>query len=282
MHRAQTIPQIRRLVSEWKGQGHRVAVVPTMGHLHAGHLALVQEARRRCPRVVATIFVNPTQFGAGEDYEAYPRDLESDAAALEDVGTDAVFVPEVGELYPRPLAESTQVRVPELSECLCGAFGPVHFAGVTTVVSKLFNIVQPDVAVFGEKDFQQLTIIRCMVRDLAFPVEIVGVATVREPDGLALSSRNSYLDPEERAVAPTLNHTLHAVAAALREGNQDLAALAHGAQDRLRLAGFRPDYVSIRRRADLTEAEPDDRELVILAAAWLGKARLIDNVTLDL
>lgn len=279
----QTIEEIRRIVSHWKEQHNRVGVVPTMGNLHEGHLELVREACRSCDKVVATVFVNPLQFGEGEDFADYPRDLDTDGRLLEQVGVDALFAPTVGTMYPRPRGETTQVVVPRLSSVLCGAYRPVHFSGVTTVVNKLFNIVQPDVAVFGEKDFQQLTIIRRMTRDLALPVEIVGVPTVRESDGLAMSSRNNYLTHEERKIAPRLQATLREVVAQMRaDGGPSITSGEQEALATLRNIGFRPDYVSVRRRSDLAEPGDDDHELVILAAAWLGKARLIDNLQFTL
>lgn len=252
-----------------------------MGHLHEGHLELVHCARGRCDRVLATVFVNPLQFGEDEDFDQYPRNLENDSAMLQGAGADALFAPTLGDMYPRPPQEMTQVQVPGLSAILCGASRPVHFGGVTTVVSKLFNIVQPDLALFGQKDFQQLTIIRRMVLDLAFPVEVVGVPTVREPDGLAMSSRNSYLSEDERVRAPFLYATLRSAMDTLCDGRVEPAGVESEAMQRLTEAGFRPDYVAVRRRSDLHEPRVEDRELVILAAAWLGKARLIDNLSFD-
>lgn len=282
MQTAQSIAQIRAIVLPWRACGERVGLVPTMGCLHDGHLELVRQARIHCTRVVTTIFVNPLQFGEEEDLAQYPRDVEGDAARLSRVGSHALFAPAVAEMYPRPLKEMTQVRVPGLSGILCGMSRPVHFGGVTTIVGKLFNIVQPDMAFFGEKDFQQLVIIQRMTRDLAFPVEVMGVPTVREPNGLAMSSRNAYLDRTERQLAPRLYLTLCEAVKRLRDGYHNMGEVAEQAKAALRAAGFRPDYVSIRRRVDLAEARGTDRELVILAAAWLGRARLIDNVPFDL
>jgi pantoate--beta-alanine ligase len=269
---------LRAQVADWRRAGERVALVPTMGNLHAGHLRLVEHARALASRTVASIFVNPLQFGPNEDYAGYPRTLDDDRQQLESVGLDLLFAPTVAALYPRPLEEMAQVIVPGLSQILCGASRPIHFRGVATVVAKLFNLAQPDVAVFGEKDWQQLVVIRRMAADLDLPVEIVGVPTVRETDGLAMSSRNRYLTPEERGSAPTLYATLTTCAARLRAGERDYAALAADARARLAAAGFRPDYFEIRRADDLQPPTAEDRELRILAAAWLGRARLIDNL----
>ena len=272
------IAQLRAQVAVWKRAGERVALIPTMGNLHRGHLCLVERARELAPRIVASIFVNPTQFGPNEDFAGYPRTLADDGRQLEAVGLDLLFAPEVAAIYPRPLADMTQVSVPGLSQLLCGASRPIHFGGVATVVAKLFNLAQPDVAVFGEKDWQQLVIIRRMTADLDLPVEIIGVPTVREADGLAMSSRNGYLSAEERAIAPTLHAVLQAMAEQWRAGERDYGALENTAKARLAAAGFRPDYVEIRRADDLQRPEPGDAALRIFAAAWLGRARLIDNL----
>ena len=272
------IVELRAQVAAWKRAGERVALIPTMGNLHRGHLRLVERARQLASRTVASIFVNPTQFGPNEDFAGYPRTLADDGRQLEAVGLDLLFAPEVAAIYPRPLADMTQVSVPGLSQLLCGASRPIHFGGVATVVAKLFNLVQPEVAVFGEKDWQQLIIIRRMAVDLDLPVEIVGVPTVREADGLAMSSRNGYLSAEERAIAPTLHAVLQAMAEQWRTGERDYGALENTAKARLAAAGFRPDYVEIRRADDLQRPESDDAALRIFAAAWLGRARLIDNL----
>ncbi len=277
-----TIAELRARIATWKRAGERVAFVPTMGNLHRGHIQLVERARALAPRTVASIFVNPMQFGASEDYAGYPRTLEEDGRRLEAVGLDLLFAPKLAEVYPRPLANMTQVTVPELAEVLCGISRPAHFSGVTTVVAKLFNMVQPDLAVFGEKDWQQLVVIRRMAADLDLPVEIVGVPTVREPDGLALSSRNGYLSAEERAVAPALHATLRATAERLRMGERDCAVLETAAKTRLEAAGFRPDYVEIRCSDTLRRPTSADVDLRIFAAAWLGRARLIDNLAVAL
>lgn len=278
MQTVQHIAELRTQVAAWKRAGERVALVPTMGNLHRGHLRLVERARQLASRTVASIFVNPTQFGPNEDFAGYPRTLEEDSRELAAAGLDLLFAPEVAAIYPRPLAEMTQVSVPGLSQLLCGASRPVHFGGVATVVAKLFNLVQPDVAVFGEKDWQQLIIIRRMTADLDLPVEVIGIPTVREADGLAMSSRNGYLSVEERVIAPTLYAVLQAVAERWRAGDRDSVALENAAKAQLASAGFRPDYVEIRRADDLQRPEPDHAALRIFAAAWLGRARLIDNL----
>ncbi|MBK1703016.1 pantoate--beta-alanine ligase [Halochromatium glycolicum] len=286
MERVEYVRELRERRAAWRRAGQRVALVPTMGHLHAGHLALISEAARYAGRVVATVFVNPLQFGAGEDFAAYPRTLERDARMLREAGCDLLFAPAETEVYPRGRDGQTFVEVPGLSDDLCGSSRPGHFRGVATVVAKLFNMVQPEVAVFGEKDFQQLLVIRRMAADLDLPIEIVGAPTVREADGLAMSSRNAYLSTAERAIAPRLYQTLIAAAARLRAGASSTEIEQEG-MDALSAAGFVPDYLSIRRRADLLPpAEPPrdeaDRALILLAAARLGRARLIDNLACDL
>jgi pantoate--beta-alanine ligase len=275
------IGELRSRVAAWHRAGERVALVPTMGNLHAGHLELVRRARGVATRVVVSIFVNPLQFGPEEDLSSYPRTLEADRRCLLGEGTDLLFAPPVEEVYPYGQPGHTRVEVPGLSDILCGASRPGHFAGVATVVCKLFNIVQPDWALFGKKDFQQLLVVRRMTADLCLPVEIVGVPTVREPDGLAMSSRNGYLTAPERAQAPTLYRTLGEMAEGLRRGATVTAVEAQG-RAALEQAGLRPDYVSVRRADDLGPPGVGDRVLVILAAAFLGRARLIDNLPLSL
>jgi pantoate--beta-alanine ligase len=281
MIRIQSVPDLRHQVAAWRRAGERIAFVPTMGNLHAGHLALVTEARGLAARVVVSIFVNPLQFGPGEDFAAYPRTLEQDAGMLAEAGADLLFAPGVDDLYPEGQAGHTRVEVPGISDVLCGASRPGHFVGVATVVCKLFGLVQPDVAVFGEKDFQQLMVIRRMTADLGLPVEVWGLATVREPDGLAMSSRNGYLSADERARAPGLYRTLTRTAERLQEGTPPAEAEALAAVE-LADAGLRPDYVSVRRAADLAPPGPRDTTLVVLAAAHLGRARLIDNLRVRL
>ena len=275
------IIELRATVDSWR-RGGNVALVPTMGNLHAGHLSLVRAARLVADRVVVSIFVNPMQFAAGEDFENYPRTLESDSAMLKGEGTDLLFAPSVEVMYPKPQGEQTRVEVPGLSDLLCGARRPGHFVGVATVVCKLFNMVQPDIALFGKKDFQQLMVIRRMAEDLAMPVRIIGVETMREADGLAMSSRNGYLSERERAIAPILYRTICGLAQAIREGGHDYAALEAQATRELDANGFRSDYVAVRRTADLLAPTADDQELVVLAAAYLGKARLIDNIEVSI
>jgi len=271
------INELRTQVQAWRQAGERVALVPTMGNLHQGHLALVDRARELAPRCVVSIFVNPLQFGPQEDLQNYPSTLEQDRAQLIEHQTDLLFVPDASEIYPRPLEHMTQIEVPGLSTILCGAARPGHFAGVATVVAKLFNMVQPDVAVFGDKDWQQLMVIRRMTADLNLPIDIVGMPTVRETDGLAMSSRNGYLSAAERRIAPTLHVALDAAAQRLLVGERNFSAIETEALQTLATAGFKPDYLHIRRAEDLAEPQPKDQQLIVIAAAWLGRARLIDN-----
>lgn len=254
----------------------RIALVPTMGNLHAGHLHLVEQARGMADRVVVSIFVNPLQFGPNEDFERYPRTLEADCEKLTEVGADVVFAPPVEVMYP--VAQQVHIEPPPLAAELCGAFRPGHFAGVATVVAKLFNLVQPQVALFGKKDYQQLAVIRALVQQLNFPLEVVGVETQRAADGLALSSRNGYLSEAQRAEAPRLYATLQMLRQAVETGNQDFAGLEREAAERLQQHGWRIDYVSVRQRSDLLPPGDGAEPLVVLAAAWLGQTRLIDNV----
>ena len=270
--------ELREQVAEWRQNGDHIALVPTMGSLHDGHLALVETAREHAERVVATVFVNPTQFAEGEDFDTYPRSLELDKRKLKRANADLLFAPDVETVYPFGADLGTRVSVPVLTNELCGAARPGHFDGVTSVVARLFNLVVPDVAVFGQKDYQQLLIIRRMVTDLSMAIEIVGAPTVREDDGLAMSSRNQYLSESERAIAPRLYAALQDVAHALETGSEDYAALERGASESLAKAGFAPEYVSIRRAESLEAPDRDTDELVVLAAARLGDARLIDNV----
>jgi pantoate--beta-alanine ligase len=270
--------ELRARVSEWRRKGERVAFVPTMGNLHAGHGTLVTAARSRAQRVVVSVFVNPLQFGPNEDYAAYPRTPEEDRELLESLGVDLLFVPEVDDMYPHGQASTSRVQVPDLDSILCGAFRPGHFTGVATIVAKLLNLVQPDVALFGEKDFQQLMIIRRAVEDLCMPIEIVGVATAREADGLAMSSRNRYLTPEDRAVAPHIFAELDGTRKQIESGARNFEALERAGFEALKAAGFKPDYFSIRDAATLLAPSPQSSEVVIVTAARIGRARLIDNV----
>jgi pantoate--beta-alanine ligase len=271
-----SIAQLREQVRTWRLEGERIGLVPTMGSLHDGHISLLTAARQHADRVISSVFVNPLQFGPGEDYERYPRTPEEDRQLLEKAGCDMLFLPSVDEIYPAGGKSATRVSVESLSGILCGQVRPGHFDGVATVVAKLFGIVQPDVAVFGEKDYQQLAIIRRMTADLDIPVRIVGAPTVRAADGLAMSSRNRYLTPAERQVAPRIHATLSEAAARIRSGERDYAALSAWGSEQLRAAGMAPDYFAIRDA--LTLGEPAGGELVILTAARLGKARLIDNL----
>lgn len=275
-----TVADVRAQVAAWRESGLRIGLIPTMGALHEGHLALVRRAKEICDRVVVSAFVNPTQFGPGEDYSTYPRDEAADTAKLREIGVHAVFAPSVEEMYPPGF--STSVKVKGLTEGLCGAFRPVHFEGVTTVVTKLLLQVLPDVAVFGEKDYQQLQVIRRLVRDLDIPVAIEGVPTVREADGLALSSRNAYLSPGERAAAPMLHKTLAELAVRLPRvdppGAAEIAGEIARARAALTAAGFaRVDYLELRDAETLAPVATPARPARLLAAAWLGSTRLIDN-----
>ena len=265
----------------WRRAGERIAFVPTLGNLHAGHYSLIQMARDHADRVVASVFVNPTQFGPREDFEHYPRTLEQDQKGLAEHGCDLLFAPEVQTVYPYGAAHTVRVEVPELSGILEGAMRAGHFSGVATVVTKLFNLVQPDVAVFGQKDYQQLLVIRRMAHDLHLPIEILGAPTVREANGLAMSSRNQYLTAQERDRAGIIYKTL----CAMREsyhGGKPRKTVENEARHALEQASLRPDYAVLRRASDLAEPHEADRPpMVALIAAWLGRARLIDNLLLE-
>jgi pantoate--beta-alanine ligase len=265
-------------VHAWRKQGLRVALVPTMGNLHKGHATLVAEARKHADRVVVSIFVNPLQFGPNEDFNAYPRTPAEDKALLEEYQADLLFAPEVSDMYPQTAQPHTVVEVPELSDILCGVVRPGHFIGVATVVAKLFNIVRPDVALFGEKDYQQLAIIKQMTVDLCIPLQVIGVPTVREVNGLAMSSRNRYLNDEQRQKAPHIYEVLSSVEQQLQQGRRDYAVIELGAAEQLKQFGFVPDYVSIRDAKSLQLPTEQSSKLVVLTAVRLGRARLIDNV----
>jgi len=282
MNTVKTVLELRAAVARARGEGKRIAFVPTMGNLHEGHVALVEKAGQRADFVVASIFVNPLQFGPNEDLAKYPRTLVADQEKLVAAGCQLLFHPDVEEMYPHGQEGQTRVSVPGVSEGLCGGSRPGHFEGVATVVTKLFNMVQPDLAVFGEKDFQQLAVIRTLVRDLNMPIQIIGEPTVRAEDGLALSSRNGYLSAEQRAAAPALYRTLQQLASAIRDGNRDFAQLIETGQASLVSAGFRPDYLEIREASSLRPAEANDTKLVILGAAFMGTTRLIDNLAFQL
>ncbi|WP_303902109.1 pantoate--beta-alanine ligase [Thiohalomonas denitrificans] len=280
MQSLNAIADVRCQVADWHRAGERVALVPTMGNLHEGHLVLVDRAREQADRVVVSVFVNPTQFVQGEDFDSYPRTPGEDAELLRVRRADVMFLPEEAEIYPRGREGNSFVEVPGISEQLCGASRPGHFRGVATVVMKLFNIVQPDVAIFGEKDFQQLAVLRRMAEDLSMAVKLVGVPTLRETDGLAMSSRNRYLSPNERQKAPALYRMLKGLAARIESGERDIMRLEGEGMARLAEAGFEPEYVSVRRADDLQLPRGDENALVLLAAARLGRARLIDNLKL--
>ena len=279
MNVSESIQSLQKFLQQHTAE--KIALVPTMGNLHQGHLDLVGRARELADIVVVSIFVNPLQFEAGGDLENYPKTLQADIEKLEQAGVDMLFAPQVDEIYADDLSNTTQVIVPGISSLWCGASRVGHFEGVTTVVNKLFNLVQPDVAVFGEKDFQQLTIIRMMVADLNIPIEIVGVATRREADGLAMSSRNGYLTSNEREIAPKLREMLLNMQKSIGSGDKaDYQKVTDNAKKELNQNGFKTDYLAICRQSDLKLATSDDKNLVILAAAHLGKARLIDNLIL--
>ncbi len=273
--------ELRVVMDGWKAEGDAVAWVPTMGNLHAGHLHLVESARRLARRVVVSIFVNPFQFGPHEDFAAYPRTPEEDARKLDTVGTDLLFTPDITEVYPRPPEQMSFVEVPDLSHELCGRFRPGHFRGVATVVLKLFNMIQPDWAVFGAKDYQQWLIVNRMVSELNLPLKLHAVATQREPSGLALSSRNAYLSAEEKARAGKLYRCLQEAARELEAGKVDYKRIEERQTGRLTDWGFQVDYFSIRQADDLGVPESGSTRVVILVAARLGKTRLIDNLTVQ-
>lgn len=279
MQTVSRVTEVRRAIAEARAsKGGPITFVPTMGNLHHGHMALVEAARRAGGFTVASVFVNPLQFAPGEDYEQYPRTLDADSQLLADAGVDLLFAPSVNEMHPYEGA-GTRVRVEGLTDVLCGAYRAGHFDGVTTVVNKLFNQIAPDQAYFGEKDYQQLVVIRRMVADLHMPVTVHGVATAREADGLATSSRNQYLDAADRKAAPELHATLRAMADRVAAGECDFASLADEGRARLTAAGFQMDYLELRdAELQTPSAAADPSDLRVLAAGWLGQARLIDNV----
>jgi pantoate--beta-alanine ligase len=271
-----TVEALRTLINTWKAAGDSIAFIPTMGNLHAGHCQLVKVAKEKADKVVVSIFVNPIQFGVGEDFDSYPRTETQDQEKLQAINTDLLFLPAVAEMYSPDV--KTVISVTGLSNIHCGAYRPGHFYGVATVVCKLFNMVQPNVALFGLKDFQQLAVIRTMVKDLNMPVDIIGIETVREASGLAMSSRNGYLSSEQRQIAPLLYQTLYKAREAILAGNDDYIAVEQQALSSLQQSGFSPDYFHVCRSNDLALAQSDDTDLVLLAAAKLGKTRLIDNL----
>ena len=274
-----TVATMRAQVATWRGGGARIAVVPTMGFLHRAHIALIEAARVECDRIIVTIFVNPRQFGENEDFATYPRDLDGDLAQIRDAGADAAFVPEMSEMYPPGFA--TTVTVDGLTDTLCGAARPGHFTGVSTVVTKLLLQCQADDAMFGEKDYQQLLVVRRLVQDLHIPTRIRAIPTVREADGLAISSRNVKLTPDQRAQAPTLYQALCAAAAAIRSGADVAGAQAEGARA-LAAAGFdRVDYFAVRDAETLAPVTENRAAARVFAAAWFGEVRLIDNIAIE-
>lgn len=276
-----TIQGVRAALKQARKAGKSIAFVPTMGNLHSGHIALVEEAKRRADFVVSSIFVNPTQFGANEDFASYPRTLDNDAALLAEADCDILFAPSAHEMYPDGKQQATTVSVSGITEFLCGASRPGHFTGVATVVTKLLNIIQPDMAIFGEKDYQQLAVIRRLAAELCIPTTIASMPTQRADDGLALSSRNGYLSAAEREKAPLIYQTLVQLQTAIISGQRDYPTLAQAAREHLSKCGFTPDYVEIRS-ADLAPAGKYQTDLVILVAAYLGKTRLIDNIAFSI
>ncbi|MEE4409917.1 MULTISPECIES: pantoate--beta-alanine ligase [unclassified Serratia (in: enterobacteria)] len=278
----ETLPLLRQQIRRWRQDGKRIALVPTMGNLHEGHMTLVDEARARADIVVVSIFVNPMQFERPDDLARYPRTLQEDSEKLTRRNVDLVFAPAPADVYPQGLGQHTYVDVPGISTMLEGASRPGHFRGVSTIVSKLFNLVQPDLACFGEKDYQQLALIRKMVADMGYDIDIVGVPTVRAKDGLALSSRNGYLTAEERKIAPQLSKIMNALAEQLSNGERHVDDLLEQTAAHLRAAGFTPDELFIRDADSLQPLGVESQRAVVLMAAWLGKARLIDNQQVDL
>jgi pantoate--beta-alanine ligase len=287
VNKVQRVSSLRAAVQAARKDKKTIGFVPTMGNLHEGHLELVRVAKRRADFVVASIYVNPTQFGKNEDLGNYPSTPEEDARRLAELGTDLLFLPEQKTMYPGDIQEQTVVYVPKIGDLYCGKDRPEHFYGVTTVVSRLFNMVQPDIAVFGNKDYQQIAIIRRMVEDLSYPIQVVGVDTVRSEEGLALSSRNGYLNDKQLRLAPELQNSLREMSDALRSigrvvSKNALKELEDSAKASLKKKGFKPQYITVCRQNDLKPAKKGDEKLVILAAAQLGKTRLIDNLEVSL
>lgn len=278
----ETLPMLRREIRRWRQDGKRIALVPTMGNLHDGHMTLVDEAREQADIVVVSIFVNPMQFERPDDLARYPRTLQEDCEKLNRRKVDLVFSPAPGEVYPKGLSDQTFVDVPGLSTLLEGASRPGHFRGVSTIVSKLFNLVQPDMALFGEKDYQQLALIRKMVADMGYDIDIIGVPTVRAKDGLALSSRNGYLTADERKIAPVVSKVMNSMAERLSNGERHIEEIIATAEEALAEKGLRADGLAICDADTLLPLNVDSQRAVILMAAWLGKARLIDNQQVDL
>jgi pantoate--beta-alanine ligase len=282
MHIVSDIQTLRETRRKWQLEKQSIAFVPTMGNLHDGHLRLVKEAKSHASIVVVSIFVNPLQFGPDEDLDAYPRTIDQDKASLAELGVDILFMPKVTDIYSRGLEQQTFVEVPGLSYMICGASRPGHFRGVATIVCKLFNMVQPNMAFFGEKDFQQLQVIKAMVTDLSMNLTIHGVATERERDGLAMSSRNNYLNTQQREIAPGLYKLISDMAIEIEGGRRDFSIMLQENRERLARIGFKPDYIDIRSASSLLQPSHEDKELVILGAGFLGKTRLIDNIQVQI
>ena len=282
MNKVERVSSLRVAVAGARKDKKSIAFVPTMGNLHEGHLELVRQAKAYADYVVVSIYVNPTQFGADEDLENYPNTPEQDAMMLAELGTDLLFLPTNEIMYPGELDKQTYVEVPDLGAYYCGLHRPEHFRGVTTVVTRLFNMVQPDVAVFGKKDYQQLFMIKKMATDLAYPIDVIGVDTIRSEEGLALSSRNGYLSDKQRKIAPKLYAEIQNLAEQLQTKVKNTQKLENNAKINLEKQGFEPHYISVCRRSDLMPATESDTELVILAAAKLGPSRLIDNLEVDI
>ena len=278
MNTVHSIDALRNAVQQQRKNGKKIVFVPTMGNLHEGHIALVKHGLTQGDFIITSIFVNPLQFGANEDLDAYPKTLQQDQEKLSEAGNHLVFAPSASEIYPEGMDEQTKVIVPNITDFHCGESRPGHFTGVSTVVTMLFNMVQPDVAIFGEKDFQQLAVIRKMVKDLFMPINIIGLPTIREDDGLAKSSRNGYLSAEERAIAPQFRRILNETAQKIRTGQQDFTALATEAKAQLEKGQFKPDYFNIADSVTLKPANNETQSIIILAAAFLGTTRLIDNI----
>ena len=282
MQTISTIDGLREIRREWQLAGKSIGLVPTMGNLHAGHLSLVEAAKEHADIVVVSIFVNPLQFGADEDLDNYPRTLEADSEHLSKLGVDVLFTPSVEAIYPRGLEQQTFVEVPGISYMICGASRPGHFRGVATIVSKLFNMVQPNSAFFGEKDYQQVQVIKAMVTDLSMNLSVHAIPTMRHNDGLAMSSRNGYLTEDERQIAPMIYQTIIRIREQIESGRRDFNQLINTENTLLAQSGFKPDYIEIRDAFTLQPASFEGKELVILIAAFLGKTRLIDNIQVTL
>ena len=276
-----TVKELQKELSQCQQTSQSIALVPTMGNLHDGHLQLVKTAQKHADVVVVTLFVNPTQFGANEDLDSYPRTFQDDCDKLEALKTNILFAPSIDEIYPLGGNNTSHVHVPNITNVLCGASRPGHFDGVTTIVCKLFNMTRADVAIFGEKDYQQLAVIRRMVKDLNIPINIIGEPIVRESDGLAMSSRNGYLSKEERILAPRLHQILQGIKQHVLDGSTDYEIIESHAKKDLIEAGFKPDYLHIYHHNELRPATKEDKELVIVAAAFLGSTRLIDNLHIN-